>query len=39
MFLNFCNDNNVFLFFEHDASEELGLVHETERGIRLKETL
>ena len=39
MFLNFCNDNSVFLFFEHDASEELGLVHETERGIRLKETL
>ena len=38
MFLNFCNDNSVFLFFEHDASEELGLVHETERGIRLKKT-
>ena len=29
-FLNFCNDNNVLLFFEHDAFEELGLVHQTE---------
>ena len=38
-FLNFCNDNNVLLFFEHDAFEELGLVKETERGIRLKNTL
>lgn len=38
-FLNFCNDNNVLLFFEHDAFEELGLVHQTERGIRLKSTL
>ena len=38
-FLNFCNDNNVLLFFEHDAFEELGLVHQTERGIRLKTTL
>ena len=38
-FLNFCNDNNVLLFFEHDAFEELGLVHQTERGIRLKSAL
>ena len=38
-FLNFCNDNNVVLFFEHDALEELGFVHQTERGIRLKSTL
>ena len=38
-FLNFCNDNNVLLFFEHDAFEELGLIHQTERGIRLKSTL
>ena len=38
-FLNFCNDNSVLLFFEHDAFEELGLVHQTNRGIRLKNTL
>ena len=38
-FLSFCNDNNVLLFFEHDAFEELGLVHQTERGVRLKSTL
>ena len=38
-FLNFCNDNNVLLFFEHDALEELGILHQTERGIRLKGTL
>tara|TARA_B100001175_G_scaffold315805_1_gene328189 strand:- start:8463 stop:9281 length:819 start_codon:yes stop_codon:yes gene_type:complete len=38
-FLNFCNENNVLLFFEHDAFEELGLVYQTERGIRLKNTL
>lgn len=38
-FLNFCNDNDVLLFFEHDAFKELGLVHQTERGIRLKNTL
>ena len=38
-FLNFCNDNSVLLFFEHDAFEELGLVHQTDRGIRLKNTL
>ena len=25
-FLNFCIDNSVLLFFEHDADEELGLV-------------
>ena len=39
LFLNFCNENNVFLFFEHDASVELGSVQNTERGIRLKEKL
>ena len=38
-FLNFCNDNDVLLFFEHDAFEELGLVHQTDRGIKLKSTL
>ena len=39
LFLSFCNDNDVLLFFEHDAFEELGVVHQTERGVRLKSTL
>ena len=39
LFLSFCNDNDVLLFFEHDAFEELGEVHQTERGVRLKSTL
>ena len=37
--IHFCNDNDVLLFFEHDAFEELGLVHQTDRGIKLKSTL
>ena len=39
LFLNFCKENDVFLFFEHDAFEEVGVVHDTSRGIRLKNTL
>ena len=39
LFLNFCHENSVFLFFEHDASVELSSLHNTERGIRLKEKL
>ena len=39
LFLNFCKKNDVFLFFEHDAFEEIGVVHDTSRGIRLKNTL
>ena len=37
LFLNFCYDNDVFLFFEHDASVELASLKTTERGIRLKD--
>ena len=39
LFLNFCHENNVFLFFEHDASVELGSLKKTDRGIRLNEKL
>ena len=39
LFLNFCYENNVFLFFEHDASIELGVIQKTDRGIRLKDKL
>ena len=39
LFLNFCHENNVFLFFEHDASVELCSVKKTGRGIRLNEKL
>ena len=37
--LNYCAENNVFLFFEHDAFVEVGSLHKTNRGIRLNETL
>ncbi len=39
LFLDFCFENNVFLFFEHDASVELCSVKKTGRGIRLNEKL
>ena len=39
LFLNYCVENNVFLFFEHDAFVELGSLQKTDRGIRLKEKL
>ena len=39
LFLDFCYENNVFLFFEHDASVELCSVKKTGRGIRLNEKL
>ena len=39
LFLNFCHENNVFLFFEHDASVELCSVKKTGRGVRLNEKL
>ena len=39
LFLNFCYENNVFLFFEHDASVELCSVKKTGRGVRLNEKL
>ena len=39
LFLNFCHEKNVFLFFEHDASVELCSLKSTDRGIRLKNKL
>ena len=39
LFLNFCHENNVFLFFEHDASVELCSLKNTDRGIRLNKKL
>ena len=39
LFLNFCHENNVFLFFEHDANVELGSLKKTDRGIRLNKKL
>ena len=35
LFLDFCRENKVFLFFEHDAKVELGSLKKTDRGIRL----
>ena len=39
LFLNFCHENNVFLFFEHDANVELCSLQNTDRGIRLNKNL
>ena len=39
LFLNFCHENNVFLFFEHDAFVELCSLKKTDRGIRLNEKI
>ena len=39
LFLDFCYENNVFLFFEHDASVELCSLKKTDRGIQLNEKL
>ena len=39
LFLNFCHDNDVFLFFEHDAFVEIGSLKNTARGIRLDKKL
>ena len=39
LFLSFCHENNVFLFFEHDAFVELCSLKKTARGIRLNEKL
>lgn len=38
LFLNDAAKNNYTLFFEHDAQHECCSVHETEKGIRAKET-
>ena len=39
LFLNYCQEKNIFLFFEHDASVELCSLKKTDRGIRLNEKL
>jgi len=39
LFLNFCNDNNVFLFFEHDSDINLASLKKTEKGVRINEKL
>ena len=39
VFLNYCCENNVFLFFEHDANVELRSLEKTDRGIRLNEKI
>ena len=39
LFLNYCCEKNIFLFFEHDAGVELGSLKKTDRGIRLNEKL
>ena len=39
LFLNYCHEKNIFLFFEHDAGVELGSLKKTDRGIRLNEKL
>ena len=38
-FLNYCQENSVFLFFEHDASVEVAALQKTERGVRLDKKL
>lgn len=38
VFLNRCADENIFMFLEHDASNEIITVEQTEKGVRFKET-
>ena len=39
LFLSYCCENNVFLFFEHDANIELCSLKNSDRGIRLNQKL
>ena len=39
VFLKFCQDNDVYLFFEHDAFVEIGSLKNTDRGVRLDKKL
>ena len=39
LFLDFCNDNNVFLFFEHDSNINLASLKKTDKGVRINESL
>lgn len=38
IFLNNAAERDYFLFFEHDAVNELGTLQSTEKGVRLKDT-
>ena len=38
LFLNQAADKEYYLFLEHDATNELCTVHQTEKGVRLKQT-
>ena len=37
-FLGVAADENIVLYFEHDAQHQCATVERTEKGIRLKET-
>ena len=39
LFLKFCCENNVFLYFEHDAFVELGSLQKTEKGVRINKKI
>jgi hypothetical protein len=39
LFLNYCAENNVLLFFEHDAFVEAASLHKTARGVRVNEKI
>ncbi len=38
IFLNRCADEEIFMFLEHDATNELIRVEQTEKGVKLKES-
>ena len=39
LFLNYCAENNVLLFFEHDAFVEAASLHKTARGVRVNKKI
>ena len=39
LFLNYCLEKNVLLFFEHDAFIELASLHKTDRGARVNQKI
>lgn len=38
LFLDRCADENIFMFLEHDATNEIITVEQTEKGVRFKNT-
>lgn len=38
LFLDRCADENIFMFLEHDATNEIIIVEQTEKGVRFKNT-